>query len=529
MILTKRILLLVCAFTLVAPLAKQAQGAGKHPVTFDDLVRMERISEVQASPDGRWVAYKVVTPDRAANRNASDIWVVSTAGGEPRQLTRSGHDSQPHWSPDGQRLAFISDRDGAAQVYLIALDGGEATRLTNLSGEADNVQWAPDGKIISFTSNVYPDCRDDACNRERDTAREKSKAKARIYDHLLYRHWKTWSDGKRSRLFVVSSEGGAPRDLTPGADYDVPPVQRGDVQDIAFSPDSKELCFVAVTDKMEATSTNGDLFVVPVSGREPRRITTNPGFDSHPAYSPDGRVIAYRSQARAGHESDLWRLMLYDRQTGRHMRIAEKFDRSVETILWSPDNKTIYFDAEDSGQKPIFAVAAQPGAEPKAILPNTFTTELSLSGDGRTLVFARSSFVLPAEIFAANPDGSNARQLTHHNAARLAVLDLNPAEHFWFEGAEGTRVHAMLVRPPAFDPAKKYPLLLIPHGGPETQWSDNWGYRWNPQMFAAPGYVVLLINRRGSTGFGQKFTDEIRDDWGGRAYVDLMKGMDYAV
>ena len=535
----KRLVTILCAFALAAaapfalsqPPGKPAvQTAAKRGITFDDLISLHRISEVQVSPDGKWAAYRVATPDLQANRSASNLWIVSTAGGPPQQLTRSGRDSRPQWSPDGKRLAFLSIRDTTAQVYLLSLEGGEASKLTSLSTGADNVLWSPDGKTLAFTSEVYPDCRDDACNSKRDAEREKSKVKARLYDHLLYRHWNVWSEGKRSHLFVISVEGGTPRDLTPGADYDVPPVQRGDAEDIAFSPDSKEICFTAVTDKMEAISTNGDLFLVPVSGgAEPKRITTNPGFDGHPSYSPDGRTIAYRAQFRAGYEADKWRLMLYDRQTGKHTNVNEGFDRSVEGMVWTPDSKTIYFLAEDRGHKPVFSVAATPGAEPRVILKDTFNSDLTLSRDGRMLVFTQSSLTTPAEAFAANADGSGVRQLTRHNAEKLAALDLNPAEHFWFDGAEGTRVHAMLVRPPGFDPARKYPLVLIAHGGPQTQWSDAWGYRWNPQMFAAPGYVVLLINRRGSTGFGQKFTDEINVDYGGKPFVDLMKGVDYVL
>src|SRR5256712_743539 len=417
----KRLVTILCAFALAAaapfalsqPPGKPAvQTAAKRGITFDDLISLHRISEVQVSPDGKWAAYRVATPDLQANRSASNLWIVSTAGGPPQQLTRSGRDSRP--------------------------------------------QWSPDGKALAFTTEVSPDCRDDACNSKRDAEREKSRVKARLYDHLLYRHWNVWSEGKRSHLFVISVEGGTPRDLTPGADYDVPPVQRGDAEDIAFSPDSKEICFTAVTDKMEAISTNGDLFLVPVSGgAEPKRITTNPGFDGHPSYSPDGRTIAYRAQFRAGYEADKWRLMLYERQTGKHTNVNEGFDRTVEGMVWSPDSKTIYFLAEDRGHKPVFSVAATPGAEPRVILKDTFNSDLTLSRDGRTLVFTQSSLVTPAEAFAANADGSGVRQLTRHNAEKLAALDLNPAEHFWFDGAEGTRVHAMLVRPPGFDPARK--------------------------------------------------------------------------
>ncbi|HJY85343.1 MAG TPA: hypothetical protein VKE24_00770, partial [Candidatus Acidoferrales bacterium] len=322
----------VLALALARPAARgqaTGQAAAKHAITFDDLIKLDRVSEPQVSRDGRLVAYKVATPDKEVNRSVSNIWLVPTAGGQPRQLTSSGRDSRPEWSPDGSFLAFLSARAGAQQVYIISTSAGEAVQVTRLSTGADNVLWSPDGNLLAFTSEVYPDCRNDACNSERDTAREKSKVKARTYDHLLYRHWNRWSEGKRSHLFVISKQGGMARDLTLGADYDVPPFSLGGPDAIAFSADGKELCFTANTDKDEARSTNADLFLVPVDGgAEPKRITTNPAYDGGPVYSPDGRYIAYRAQMKAGYESDRWRLMLYDRAGGKHINLTENFDRS---------------------------------------------------------------------------------------------------------------------------------------------------------------------------------------------------------
>jgi dipeptidyl aminopeptidase/acylaminoacyl peptidase len=507
-----------------------AQAPQRHPIAFKDLISMHRVGDPQISPDGRWIAYAVVTPDREANRNSSDVWLVPATGGSPAQLTRGGHDSSPVWSPDSKSIAFLSSRSGESQAYLLSMEGGDAKQLTHISTGVDLVKWSPDGTMILFTSSVYPDCKDDACNSARDAEREKSKVKAHVADHLLFRHWNHWNDGKRSHLFVMKADGdGTPTDLTPGADYDVPPDERGGPADIAFSPDSKEICFTAVTDKMEAISTNADLFVIPVSGGEPKRITTNQGFDSNPAYSPDGRFIAYRSQATPGYESDHWRLMLYERKNQQHSQIAPHFDRSAADIAWSPDSKTIYFSAEDETLSPIYTVAAQPGAEPKKIIAEGFNSGPQVSHDGKMLVFTRTSLTLPAEMFAAASDGSDVRQLTHHNGEILARLEMNVPETFWFEGADGTRVEAMLIRPPQFDAAKKYPMLVLLHGGPQTMWSNAWGYRWNAQVFSAPGYVTLMINRRGSTGYGQKFTDEITNDWGGKAYEDIMKGVDYTI
>src|SRR6266699_1957422 len=373
--LLRTCLLFAFSMLTIAPLCAQQ----KRPLTFDDLISVERISEPMISPDGLWVAYTVAKPDLAANRLTRNIWIVSTSGAsEPRQLNRGGSDSRQQWSPDGQ--------------------------------------W------IAFTASVYPDCHDDPCNHQRDEAREKNPVKARSYDHLLFRHWNHWSDGKRSHVFVIAASGGAPRDLISGADYDVPPDERGDAADIAFSPDSKEICFTAVTARPEATSTNGDLFTVSLTGGEPRRITTNPGFDGHPVYSPNGHSIAYHAQFVAGYESDRWRLMLYDRATQKVSNLTENFDRSVQEPLWSADGRRIYFVAEDQAEQPVYAVDVPVGA-PRPITPASYNSEISVSADGKALAFARSSLTMPAEVFAST-DGAQARQLTHHNAGLLSKVEM---------------------------------------------------------------------------------------------------------
>jgi dipeptidyl aminopeptidase/acylaminoacyl peptidase len=520
-----------CTSLLLALLTAAFSSAAqtKRPMTFDDLIKLHRLSGAAISRDGKWVAYTVSTPDLDANRSVSNIWIVSAAGGEPTQITEGGRDNSPAWSPDGKTLAFLSARDGSSQVFLLSMEGGEAKKLTHLSTGADLFHWSPDGKAIAFTSSVYPDCKDDACNAKRDEDKEKSKVKARIYDHLLYRHWDHWSEGKRSHLFFLPIDSkDAPRDLTGGADYDVPPDERGSANDFNFSPDSKEICFTAVTEKVEAISTNADLFVVPVSGGEPKRITTQQGFDGNPVYSPDGRSIAYHAQLVPGYESDRWRVMLYDRQAGKSENLSESFDRSANELAWSPDSKTIYFLAENETLQPVYALEARAGVTPKKILDG-FNSEFAFSADGTIMIAMRTSLTMPNELFACSSNGGGLKQLTHANDAILAQVELNEPEKFWFEGAEGTKVNAMLLRPPQFSASQKSPMLVLLHGGPQTMWSDAWGYRWNAQVFSGAGYVTLMINRRGSTGYGQKFTDEITNDWGGKAYIDVMKGIDAAI
>ncbi|HXW61713.1 MAG TPA: S9 family peptidase [Candidatus Acidoferrales bacterium] len=507
-----------------------AQAPEKRAITFKDLIAMHRVSDPQISPDGKWIGYDVATPDYAANRLSQDVWIVPMSGGEARQLTHDGASQRARWSPDGQHVLVLSSHNNPAEVYSIPVGGGEPVRITSLSTGADNELWSPDGQWIAFTSRVYPDCHDDACNSARDAATEQNPVKAHVTETLLYRHWDAWSDGKRSHLFVVSAKGGAPRDLTPGANYDVPPFNLDQTEAIAFSPDSLQLCFTANTDKDQATSTNGDLFIVPVNGAsEPKRITTNPGDDWGPIYSPDGKWIAYRAQTQPGYESDRWQLMLYDRATGEIISRTANFDGNVEAFAWSPDSREIYFQTEKEFELPIYRVQVEGKDSPKPVLPTGANGEFAISPDGGTIVFTRMSLNMPAEIFAANSDGTSVRQVTHQNGALLSQLDLPAPEFFWFAGAEGTRVEALLLRPPRFDASKKWPLLALIHGGPQVEWNDGWSYRWNAQVMAAAGYAVLMVNPRGSAGYGSRFEQEISRDWGGKVYEDLLKGIDAAL
>ncbi|MEP7336904.1 MAG: S9 family peptidase [Acidobacteriota bacterium] len=534
----------------LAVLSLIAAGQSKRPITFDDLISMKRVADAQVSPDGKWVAYVVNTIDKQANRGSRSIRVVPVTGGEAKQLiTSTGNNDTPRWSRDGKWVAFLSTREGSPQIFVASADGSNPRKATNVpEGVADFI-WSPDGKMLAFTTDVYPECPDLKCVAEKSEAADKSKVKAVIADRLLYRHWTEFKRGKRSHLFVVASAGGEPKDLTPG-DYDVPPFSLGDPTAFDFSPDGKEIVFARNTDKVEATSTNNDLFTVPVSGGEAKRITgSNTGSDTTPRYSPDGRWIAYRSQERNGYEADRFRLMLYDRQSGAVKELSVGFDRWVNELVWSPDSKNIFIGAEDRGREMIGVASINGGIKP--LITNTASAGITLSADGQTLAFTRSSATMPAEVFAANSDGNNARQLTQTNAALLAQLAMNQAEDFEFDGAktpmtrtaklgkvkvstdigkgQPSKIHGFIIKPPQFDATKKYPMVLLIHGGPQGAWLDSWGYRWNPQMWAARGYVVAMINPHGSTGYGQAFTEQISGDWGGAVYDDLMRGVDYVV
>jgi dipeptidyl aminopeptidase/acylaminoacyl peptidase len=499
---------------------------GKHPITFAELVSLGRVSDPQISPDGAWVAYTLTRYDREKNAGDSDVWLVPISGGSARQLTRGEkRDNNPRWSPDGKKIAFISNRQGGPQVWLQEVSGGEPRKLTSISTGADGVIWSPDGANLAFTSDVYPDCKDDACNKKRDEDAEASKVKAKIFDRLLYRHWDSWKDGKRTHVFVMPASGGQPRDATPG-DYDTPPFSLGGPTDYDFSPDGKELCFARNTDKVEAASTNVDLWVVSTGGGAARKITSNPAYDGSPLYSPDGKYIAYRAQKRPGFESDRFELMLYDRSSGDSRSLTSALDRAVGGMVWVPGGKGLFFTAEDEAYSTVFSVSV-PGGKFERVIQKSFADDVKITPDGRTLVYARQSISSPVELYRASADGRNITPLTRVNDAALARIEFGAVENIRYKGAAGDDVQAWIVKPPGFDPARKWPAIVLIHGGPQGAWNDAFSFRWNIPMFASRGYVVFACNPRGSTGFGQKFTDEISGDWGGKVYEDIMKGVDH--
>ncbi|MFL6277418.1 MAG: prolyl oligopeptidase family serine peptidase [Blastocatellia bacterium] len=522
-----------CAvFVVIALLSLAAVSSGKttppaKSFTLDDLITMRRVGDPQISPDGRMIAYTIADTDKAANRRTTQIYLIPIDGGEPRQLTNEKTSSSaPRWSPDGRRLAFVSARDGEAQIWTMDVDSGEVKKITNVALGAADPAWSPDGRLIAFTSEVYPDCTSDDCNRRRAEAAAASKVKAKVTEHLLYRHWTAWKEGKRDHIFVVATETGEARDLTPG-DFDAPPFSLGGMTDYAFSPDSKELAFARNTDKDESRSTNGDLFIVPVTGGEARRITSdNPANDLSPRYSPDGRYIAYRAQAKPGFEADRWRLMLYDRKTGMSHSLTESLDASVESFTFAPTGGRLLAVVAERARQPIYEISLE-GAPLRRLVSDGFNDDVQVSADGRSMVFTRQSLTRAVEVYRASATGGVVNQVTRGGDAAFAQYGFKAAEELTWDGAGGAKVQGWLVKPANFSAARKYPMVVLIHGGPQGAWNDSWSYRWNPQVFAAAGYVVFMPNPRGSTSFGQRFTDEISGDWGGRVYTDIMNGVAY--
>jgi dipeptidyl aminopeptidase/acylaminoacyl peptidase len=512
------------SFSVLVLLLASLATAQDHRFNIDDLLKVRRVGDPRVAPDGKRVAFTIGDVNFEANKVITQIYVMALDGSGLKQLTSgAASSSSPRWSPDGKRIAFTT----GGQIWVTENDGDNKDQVTRISTNAAAPVWSSDGKWIAFSSDVHPDCSSDDCNKKKDEQTEKSKVKAHITERLLFRHWDEWRDVKRTHVFVVSSKGGPATDLTPG-DFDSPPYAAASGVDYAFSPDGKELAYVRNPDRVEAISTNSDIYVVPLGGGPAKNITTsNRGYDVGPVYTSDGKYILYRSQATEGFEADRWRLMKYDRATGASVEITRQFDLQVEELAISPDGNSVYFIAGETGHQPIYQVPLV-GGTPKKIVSGVFATNVQVTPDGNSLVFASSSLGAPAEVYRANLGGSGLTTLTTltgTNNQLIAHANLAPAEEVWWIGALGKKIHGFVVKPSNFDPSKKYPLVVLIHGGPQGAWNNSWSSRWNPQVFANAGFVVFAPNPRGSTGYGQQFVNEISGDWGGNAYVDIMNGV----
>jgi dipeptidyl aminopeptidase/acylaminoacyl peptidase len=539
------------AIALAIPAVAQTT---KRPMTFEDLEAMKRVSDPQISPSGRWVMFSVMDVDLARNAKVNHLWLLPADGSaKETQLTFGAGESTGRFSPDGTRFVYVS----GGQLYLAAWDDargkmGPAVELTHIVTEADGPLWSPDGQSLAFVSEIYPACStpifDETCNQKAEDEAAHAPTRALIFDSLLYRHWNTYQGAKRSHILMLHvARAGYIFDLTPafdwGANVVAPPFALGGALGYAWAPDSKEFAFVVNADKVPAASTNNDIYTIDptlhdgdagssTKGWSPKKISTSPGSDDAPAYSPDGKYLAFRSQARAGYESDRFRLMLYDREKKTTQELPKKLDAWIDEFIWDPTSKTIYFTSGSAGVEPVLSVDVDGmiKGEVAGLVQSGEFSSLAISPDGKILFASGMKIDTPSTIVAIQTKvpADSMTILSHVNDALLSKLDQSTMESFTFPGAGGTKVQGFLIRPPNFDPSKKYPLKFLIHGGPQGAWGDAWSYRWNAELMAASGYVVVMINPRGSTGYGQAFIDGVNGDWGGKPYIDLMKGLDYA-
>ncbi|GAB4239621.1 MAG: S9 family peptidase [Acidobacteriota bacterium] len=512
-------------WAVVSPVEGAAVAAA-HPFTANDLVMLDRVSDLQLSPDGRWLACTVRSTDLEANRGRTDLWLVDPVDGSTQRLTtHPENDSSPRWAPDGRTVYFVSSRSGSRQVWRIPVSGGEAEQVTDLPLNVGELLVSPDGRRLFVTVEVFPDCPDLECTRRRLQEREQAQGSGRVFDRLFVRHWDTWKDGRRSHVFAYDLETGELRDLMPGLDADCPSKPFGGSEEIAVSPDGRWVVFtVRVAGREEAWSTNFDLFAVPADGsRPPRNLTAdNLAWDTQPSFSPDGRQLAYLAMSRAGFEADRFRVMVRPWPEGTPREVAPSWDRSPSSLAWTPDGKSLLVTADHLGRHPLFRIAVSTG-----------DVEL-LAGDGSVaspaparerVFFLRDSLTSPADIWVIEGDRGEPRQITAFNRERLAQVRMGRPEQFTFAGWNGETVYAWIVEPVDRQEGVRYPVAFLIHGGPQGSFGDHFHYRWNPQVYAGAGYAAVMVDFHGSTGYGQAFTDSISGDWGGKPLEDLQKGL----
>jgi dipeptidyl aminopeptidase/acylaminoacyl peptidase len=524
--LMRNILSIILGFILLFGLSLYAgDKAESHPFSVHDLVTMDRISGQQVSPDGSLIVFVRRRTDLEANRGRTDLWLVGTDGTGLRRLTADpAADYNPVWADKGKKIFFLSSRSGSSQVWCIPIDGGEARQVTDFPLDVGNLIISPDGQKLAFTMDVFPDVCPEGSKKKLEKI-ENCKVSGRIYERLFIRHWDTWNDGRRSHIFVMPAAGGKAVDVMKGMDADSPLKPFGGSEEFCFTPCGKALVFTAANSgPEEAWSTNFDLFMAAADGSKPPTCLTekNKAWDTTPVFANDGETMAYLAMSRPRYEADRFRIVLRSLKDGRERVLTEKWDRSPRTIVWSADDRTIYTTADNLGQVPLFAIDVKTG-KVKTLLSQGHVRGPSIYG--KRIYFGLDSLASPVEIYSVDTRGRNMRTITRLNAGKLAACRLGKYEQFTFTGWNDETVYGYLVYPVDFDPAQKYPVAFLIHGGPQGSFGNDFHYRWNPQVYTGAGYGVVMVDFHGSVGYGQAFTDSIRGDWGGKPLEDLKKGL----
>ena len=512
LILTLGMLIFICA-TLTA----------KDALTFEAFFTVSRVNPPAVSPDGQWIAFSVKKASVDDNAYRTDIWIMNSSGEAKKQVSNDGtSNSKPVFSNDSRFVYYLSNNSGSVQIWKYNLESHAKLQVTDVYNGVSGFTLSPDNAYMILERKTYHDCDSEACIKTKD----EQKGTARIIDHLMYRHWNEWLEGKYKHLFIYDFNNSSIKDITPGT-YHSPPISLGSSHDIAISPDSKEICYVSNHDTVVAVSTNNDIFVVDRNGDNLKKISPGSGNDNNPHYSPDGDYIAYTSMMRAGFEADQLRLMVYNRRCGETVDYSKNFNLSISELTWDPEGKLIYFMCEDAGNKSVYRIdPVKRSIEP--VLQGHYIKGMRFMNNTE-LVFAKQTASRPNEIYSYNRETKKLTALTDFNAILTDKYDLPPYEEFWFTGALGDKVQGYIMKPPNFEEGRKYPAIHLIHGGPQGMWGNNFHFRWNYQMFAARGYVVYMINFHGSSGYGQKFTDTISGHWGDYPYEDLVKGTEYVL
>ena len=517
----------------VLAVASPAFAGTPHPFDVHDLVMMDRVSDPVLSPDGRTIAFSVRETDYDANKGRNGIWTVPAAGGPAKRITDKTLDaSGARWSADGASVFFLAPKDDTAQLWRVDAKGGTAHAVSALPIDVNNFKLAPGGKRVLLSVDVFAACAGDAdvvaCTKKKLDERKADKASGTVYDKIFVRHWDTWSDGRRSQLFIAGLGDDGTLDglhlLTRGIDGDVPSKPFGDDSEYAFSPDGRTVYFdVRIAGTTEPWSTNFDIWSVPADGSAaPENLTAaNPAWDGYPLPSADGRTLYYLAMKRAGFEADRFGIMALDLASGARREIDPQWDRSASPLKASADGRTLYTTTDDWGDHALFAVDIASGKATRLVADGTVT---GFDAGARQLVVARQGWQHPTDIYTADARGRHLTQVTHFNADRLRDIRFGDGEFFTFKGAGGDSVQGYVMKPVGYRRGEKYPVAFIIHGGPQGAMTKDFHYRWNPETYAGQGFAVVTINFHGSTGYGQKFTDEISGDWGGAPLEDLKLG-----
>ena len=529
---------LFAALALALAASPALAGDGPHPFSVRDLVMMDRVGDPQLSPDGRFAAFSLRTTDYAANKGNTAIYLLDLdKGGMPVKLSDKGN--TPRWAPDGSAVYYLANAGDTSQLFRQGVDtkgkalaaSGSATQVTSTVLDIDSYKLSPDGSHVLLSMEVFTDCADISCTKEKLDGRAKDKASGTIYNKVFVRHWDTWEDGRRSQLFIAPTTGATaePTLLTRGIDGDVPGKPDGSDDEFSFSPDGRSVFFdVRIAGTSEPWSTNFDIYQVPADGSAaPRNLTQeNQAWDANPLVSRDGKTLYYTAMKEPGYEADRFGIMALDLASGARREVAPGWDRSAGSLQISTDGKTLYTTTDDNGQHPLFAVDVASGKATK------LTDKGSIGGfalGAKRILLQRDDLKVPADLYTADTRGKGLKQVTHYNAARIKNAKTGDAEFFTFKGWNNETVQGYVVKPVGYKKGQKYPVAFIIHGGPQGAMNDGWSYRWNPQTYAGQGFAVVTINFHGSTGYGQAFTESISGDWGGKPLDDLKAGWSAAL